>query len=94
MEDIRLEVDNYREILLPVPLKDGETLQYHGGDKAILYAKNWQTRGEIEVDALALTVSQGAHTILFDGTIIGGDEAEVKMEIRLVGPAERVIAKY
>lgn len=81
VKDIRLEVDNYKEILFPVNLKDGETIKYDGGEWAILYDKNWQKLQEIKVDPYSLTECD--HTLILDCLFPEGDKTKLKLEVRI-----------
>ncbi len=89
---IRMEMDNYREISLNTILQPGEILQYRGGNTATRYSSTWQILGEVVVDAGSLTVAPGAHSLQFDTTFSGADEASAKLEFRFTGRAERVSA--
>jgi len=93
VREIRMEIDNYREVLLPVTLGDGETLQYSGGETAIHYSSNWTEVGEIPVSPSEIRVSPGEHVVIFDSVFQGGDEAAARLEIRLIGPAETIEAE-
>jgi hypothetical protein len=93
IQDIKMEIDNYKEIPLPKTLKEGETIKYTIGDKAVLYNKQWQKLKEIEIDSASLNLSQGKHTITFDCRFAGGKEPNVKLEIRFFGPAEKIRVK-
>ncbi len=90
VHDIKMEIDNYKDLSIPITLKAGETIKYYGKEKAIIFNKNWQRLKEINMDASVLTVSKGKHTLTFDCNFIGGKEPKVKLELRLVGPDEKV----
>ena len=44
-----MEIDNVRDVAIPVTLKDGQDLRYMGGEEANIYNKNWQKVGRVEV---------------------------------------------
>ncbi|MCP4727708.1 MAG: hypothetical protein GY863_21895 [bacterium] len=90
IENIRLEIDSYKEFSLPVLLKAGETVKYTGGNEAIIYSSNWRELRKVDIDPAVFTLSQGEHKITFDCTFTGGTEPLAKLEIRITGPAERV----
>lgn len=68
----------------------GITIKYTGGDKAIIYSKNWKKIDEIEIDSDAVTLSQGKHLLSFDCKFADSKEVHVKLEIRFIGKAETV----
>ena len=86
---ITLELDNYKKITLPVSMKSGENLTYDGGETASLFSKNWQKIKEVKLDQSALEISEGVHTINFDGSFSQeGTSALAKLEVRYYGPAQ------
>jgi len=91
ISNITMEIDNYKEIKLPVALKTGEIIKYSGGEKAYVYNSNWQTINEFNIDPSAFKVSNGEHSITFECEFMNtGKEPMVKLEIRTFGPAEKI----
>ncbi len=90
IDDIRMEIDNYKEISLPVQLKAGETIKYSGGDKAAIYNKNWRKLKEINMNTTALILSAGEHSIKYDCSFSGDLEPYTKLEIRFSASAENL----
>ncbi len=89
VKDIRLEVDNYKEIFFPITLKDGETIKYDGGEFAILYDENWQKLQELRVDPFSLT--EGDHTLILDCLFPEGDKTKLKLEVRIPERSGKII---
>ena len=89
IQDFKFEVDNFKQIELPVTLQPGQTIKYLGGDKAIIYSKNWQKIKEIELDVDGFTISKGEHSLSFDCKFAESEEALVKLELRFIGKAEK-----
>jgi len=92
MENVRMEIDNDKKLFIPMAMKAGETIKYNGGDRAKIYNKNWKELRGVNIDASALTISKGEHHITFDCKFLGGNESQVKLEVRLIRPAEIVKA--
>ena len=90
VQDFIFEVDNFKKIELPLTLLQGQTIKYTGGDKAIIYSKNWEKIDETEIDIDAFTLSQGKHSLSFDCKFAQSKEALVKLELRFIGKAEKV----
>lgn len=91
ISQVKMEIDNYKEIMLPVTLKAGEIIKYTGGTKAYVYNKSWQIIDEFTIDPAAFKISGGEHSMTFDCKFDKtGKEPIVKMEIRTFGEAEKL----
>ncbi|MFC2166430.1 hypothetical protein ACFLQZ_00520 [Acidobacteriota bacterium] len=90
IQDITIEVDNFKIIELPVTLQPGQTIKYTGGNKAIIFSKNWKKIDEIEIDIDAFTLSPGNHSLAFDCKFSEYKEALVKLELRFIEKGEKV----
>lgn len=93
IQNFVFEVDNFKKIELPVTLQAGQTIKYTGGDKAIIYSKNWQKIMEIEIDVETFTISKGKHSLSFDCKFEESKGALVKLELRFMGTAEKAKVK-
>ena len=93
VKDIIMEIDNYKKIQWPVNLSAGQTIKFEGGPSAYIYDKNWKKIRQIPVDPKDLNISKGDHSLSFDCRFSGGQEANVKLELRLLGEAEILKAK-
>jgi len=93
IKNSKLEIDNYKELVLPISLKAGETLKYSGKENAVIYNKNWHKLNEIKIDTALFTLSKGDHNIIFDCDFSDGKEPLAKLEVRIIGPDETVKAK-
>ncbi|MEN8153098.1 MAG: hypothetical protein ABFR75_03680, partial [Acidobacteriota bacterium] len=92
ISEITMEIDNYKEIKFPVTLKTGEIIKYQGGGKAYVYDENWQVVGEFNLDSSDFKVNKGEHSITFDCKFNKkGKEPMVKLEIRTLGTAEKIV---
>lgn len=93
IQDIKLEIDNYKQISLPVTLNAGDTIRYTGGAQATVYSTTWQEKNVINMDASTLTVAPGRHGVRFDCAFTGGDKPFAKLELRLFGAPENIEGK-
>lgn len=93
VENIKMEMDSYKRISLPVTLEQGQTLKYTGGEAAVVYDRNWKRLRDIDVDPSGLLVSPGEHTVTFDCSFAGNEASLAKLELRFEGPAEQIRAK-
>ncbi len=90
VKNIKMEVDNYKLLEIPVELQKGETLKYTGGARATVYDKNWAKVREIDFSTEDLRISTGGHSITFDCEFSQTEEAAVSLELRLVTKTEKV----
>ncbi|GAB5555152.1 MAG: hypothetical protein Sapg2KO_47430 [Saprospiraceae bacterium] len=94
VKEIKLELNNYKEIQLPIMLKKGQILKYTGTNKAQVYTSNWQLIQEIDLDAENFKVNAGSNSLSFDCQFVGQDEKPaVKVELRTLGESEQVVIK-
>jgi hypothetical protein len=91
ISDIKIEVDNYKKIPIPVRLKSGQIIKYDGGNKATVYNKNWRKLKEFSIEPSALTISKGSHSLTFDCSFGKGEKSYVKLEVRIPEPAEKIV---
>jgi len=89
--NIKIEIDQYKEVSIPIQINVGQILKYDGDSHAILYNKNWQEVSRISVSKEILTVSKGTHTLNFSCTFNSDSETpKVKVEIRFKGKPEQL----
>ncbi|MDA9327060.1 hypothetical protein N9Q92_03530, partial [Flavobacteriaceae bacterium] len=89
--NIKIEIDQYKEVSIPIQINVGQILKYDGDSHAILYNKNWQEVSRISVSKEMLTVSKGTHTLNFSCTFNSDSETpKVKVEIRFKGKPEQL----
>lgn len=86
-----LEIDDSKTTTIPVKLNAGEHLKYEG-QFAGIYSAEWKLLKSISLDKDALMVPAGAHS-LDAGCNFIGLEGEMKIEIRLTGKTEKIIAR-
>jgi hypothetical protein len=81
-ENVSVEFDDYLKLTFLTKLSKGEFLVYFGGDKAVLFDKNYRPLGEVPVETEAVNLKEGFHTINVDGDFIGGEEPAIRVEIK------------
>lgn len=90
--DIGIEIDNYRELRLPITLQAGEILRYEAGDQADVYNSSWQLQRRVPFTSKGLLLSPGKHSINFDCTFLDPmEEARVKVEWRSLGIPDTLV---
>lgn len=91
ISDITFEIDQYKQITLPVALQRGQILQHRGDGILHLFSESWQKIREITVPELADTLDSGTHQLAVDAVLSSrGDDPVLKVETRFVTGSERV----
>ena len=94
VSDIIMEIDNYKEIKIPVVLKMGEHIKYIGGKKASVYDKNWKLINEFDFDSSLANITDGEHSVTVDCKFDKqGNKPMLKLELRTFGVKELVKLK-
>ncbi len=83
ISNIKMQIDNYAEINLPLLLNAGETVICDGRASINIYDKNGRWRDLFKLTSEPLILSTGNHTIIMDCSF-GGEEPP-KIEIQLKG---------
>ncbi len=93
VSEIKIEIDNSREINIPVVLAAGETVKYNGGKKAIVYNTYLKKVAEIPLAPDRLKLDKGGHSVVFNCSF-GNKQKEplVKFEVRIPEKAEEITA--
>lgn len=89
VENIQLELDNFKTIELPVRLQKGESLKYIGGASAVHYDEDWQKKGVIPFSPEDLSLKAGDHSLQVDCNFSAmGENPALKVEVRLIRTME------
>ncbi len=91
--NISMEIDNHKQLDIPVSIQPGQSLKYIGEDKMTLYDMAWQPIEEIKIKDDLLLVENGEHNLVFDCEFGKGENAEVKVELRTEGQSELIAIK-
>ncbi len=91
VNDIVLEINNYKKIQIPLSMKEDQILKYEGGDQVILYNSSWQVISKYKIDPTDFSVKNGDNTISIDCDFLrAAKEANLKVEVRTSGKKEEV----
>jgi len=89
---ITIELDNSREISIPVSLAAGESIKYQGGKTAVVYNPQLKKINEFEINPAQFELSKGSHSIVIDCKFSNKTkEPAAKFELRIPGKAEEII---
>jgi len=90
--EIVMEINNYKEIKLPVVLRKGEIIKYTGNSIARVYDSNWQFIKAFNVHPDDFNVDRGENTVSLNCKFNKEDkEANIKLEVRTFGKGENVV---
>jgi hypothetical protein len=91
ISEITMEINNYKEIELPVVLRKGQIIKYTGNNKATVYDRNWQSIKEFDINSSDFRISSGKHSVSFNCNFDNVDEEPyVNLEIRTYGKGEKI----
>jgi hypothetical protein len=86
---IKIEIDNSREVNIPITLAAGESIKYLGGKTAAVYSPLLKKVKEIEIDPAQFKLEKNAHSIVFDCSFKNKTkEPAAKFEVRIPGKVE------
>jgi hypothetical protein len=90
VEEISMEVDGVSGVVLEGRLEEGQALVYQGGERALVYSPQWQVNRSLSMDPAALIVAPGEHQLVLNARVGGGDDAYLRVELRIKGAPEQV----
>ncbi len=94
VKNIEIEINNYKKIIIPVEIKDGQLLKYTGGDKLYLHDESWKVIKTIDLDLSDFKLKKDENVISIDCKFNNADkEGKLKLEIRAQGKDETISLK-
>ncbi len=91
ISDIKIELDNSREIKLPIVLSNGESVRYSGGETADILNSTLHIIRTINIENNLFQINKGSHSIQFNCTFSSKEkEPAAKLEIRIPGRPEEI----
>ncbi len=93
LKNIKLQIDQYAEINLPLELQAGESLVCDGTNVIRIYNKNGKPKGNQAINIKPLILSSGSHTIMADCTFVGEDTPKMELQFKGMSRIEQVQIK-
>lgn len=90
VKNIKMQIDNYMELLFPVELAAGESLVSDGTETIRFYDKNGKPKGSFKLQKKLPTVSAGAHKILIDSDFIGEENPKIEVQFKGLSSSEDI----
>jgi hypothetical protein len=82
IKNIKMQLDNYADINLPVELNAGEYLTADGSNQILLFDTKGKQKGSYTLPAALPTISSGNHTIIFDASFSDDEPPVVEMQLK------------
>jgi hypothetical protein len=90
VKNIKMQIDNYMELLFPVELAAGESLVSDGTETIRFYDKNGKPKGSFKLQNKPPNVSSGAHTILIDSDFSGDEPPKIEVQFKGLDKMEEI----
>jgi hypothetical protein len=88
ISQIKIKIDQIREIVLPVDLNKGEIIKYTGSNEVIVYNKNWKIIQKLPISNDVFMIQKGEHTIEINGQFESDEAVSIQVEFQLLGETE------
>lgn len=82
VNNIKMQIDNYAEIKLPITLQAGESIVCDGTATIYIYNKKGSLKDKLKIAALPPVVSSGVHTIIIDCSFDGEEPPKVEVQFK------------
>jgi hypothetical protein len=92
IKNIKLQIDNYAEITIPIELQAGETIVCDGTQRLQVYTETGKYKTSFQLTAVPPTLSTATHHMVFDCTFMGDKTPKVDMQFRQLSHKEMVSA--
>lgn len=90
VKNIKMQIDNYMELLFPIELSAGESLVSDGTETIRFYDKNGKPKGSFKLQKKLPTVSAGAHKILIDSDFSGEENPKIEVQFKGLSSSEDI----
>ena len=87
--NIKIQLDNYAEINIPMDIEAGETIICDGTATIRMYDKNGKLKNTQQLQAKLPMVAAGNHTIIIDCTFGGEDTPKIEMQFKGIRTIEK-----
>jgi hypothetical protein len=90
VKNIKMQIDNYKELLFPIELAAGESLVSDGTETIRLYDKNGKPKGTFKLQTSPPKVSSGPHVILIDSDYPSEDSPKIEVQFKGLDKMENI----
>ena len=93
VNNIKLQLDSYAEINLPIELQAGESAVCDGTSTIRIYDKNGKPKNKVTLPAIPPVVATGAHTVIIDSDFTGNTPPKIEVRFKGLDKMEAVELK-
>jgi len=90
VKNIKMQIDNYREFLLPIELAAGESMVVDGTETIRLYDKNGKPKGLFKLQTKPPILSSGLHVMLIDSDFTGDENPIIEVQFKGLSDSEYI----
>ena len=87
---VKMQIDNYAEIVLPLSLKAGESILCKGTQEIEIYNDKGVAKGTYHLPAMPPVTSYDKHVVVFDCKFENGDTPKVEVQFRHLKKMETI----
>jgi hypothetical protein len=90
VKNIKMQIDNYKELLFPIELLAGESLVSDGTETIRIYDKNGKPKNTFKLQTSPPKVSSGSHVILIDSDYPEDDSPKIEVQFKGLNKMENI----
>lgn len=90
VSEIVLEINDFKNIAVPVDLKPEQIIKYSGGDELHIYDQHWNIQKSISVDTNDFLVPSGKLKLNIECQFKGSEGMALKMELKTKGVGTQI----
>jgi len=90
VKNIKMQIDNYKELLFPVELAAGESLVSDGTETIRLYDKNGKPKGSFKLASIPPNMAKGSHNIIIDSEYPEEDTPKIEVQFKGINKSETI----
>jgi hypothetical protein len=90
VKNIKMQIDNYKELLFPIELLAGESLVSDGTETIRIYDKNGKPKSTFKLQTSPPKVSSGSHIILIDSDYPEDDSPKIEVQFKGLDKMENI----
>lgn len=93
VRNIKMQVDSYAEISLPLELSAGESIVCNGTREIRIFDALGKPKGNYQLPGEVPVTAPGSHTIIFDCSFADGDSPKLEMQVKALRKKDAITLK-
>ncbi|WP_291403645.1 hypothetical protein [Daejeonella sp.] len=90
VKNIKMQIDNYKELLFPIELAAGESLVSDGTETIRFYDKNGKPKGSFKLASIPPNMTKGPHSIIIDSEYPQEDSPKIEVQFKGIDKSENI----